>query len=251
MLDDQNERAVIGGNNPPAYNLETHKELEEKVSEFLEATQVWLKLEKIESEAHAEQMTDQIDGLRGLWKKVDAQRKADKKPHDDAGTEVQAAFKPMLDKLTKAADKLKPKLATYATEQARIEQAKRDAEAEKARKEAEAAEKALAEAEAAGDIDALVEAETQAEEAKKAQVQAAKPVKSQVKSATGAGRTMSVRTQKQVTIDNPVQLFLALREEPEVLDVLQRIATRIVRAKDYAEREKLPGITITEQKVMA
>lgn len=249
MLD--NDRATIGDNRPPPYDPDVLAQFEATAADFLRVTKQWLSLESIETEEHAGQVTDQIDGLRGLWKKVESARKAAKKPHDDAGNEVQAAFTPLLTKLQKAADALKPKLAAYASEKARRqEEAKRKVEDE-ARRQAEEAEKARREAEASGDIGAQVEAEEAALAAEKAQKDAARKVDTGVKSASGAGKTMSLRKVKEVTITNINVLFMALREEPEVQETLHRIATRRVRAAGYDKGERLPGINVDIREVMA
>lgn len=249
MLD--NDRATMGGNNPPPFDPDVLERHRAAADEFLKATQVWLNLPKIETEEHAKQMTDQIDGLRGLFKKVDAARKDAKKPHDDAGTKVQSAYNPILAKLKKAADALKPKLADYASEQAKIEQARKVEEERKAREEAEAARKALEEAEAAGDIGASVDAEAALKEAEKAQKDATKKSSASVKSASGAGRTMSLRTVKKVEITNVRVLFMHYQSHPDVADVLHRLATADVRAKDYDPEKPIPGIEVHEEKVMA
>lgn len=245
------ETAGPGHNNPPPYDPDALAELNEKVSEFLKATQTWLSLEKIETEIHAGQVTDQISGLRGLWKKVDTARKSAKKPHDDAGKAVQAAFNPLLTKLTRAADALKPKLAVYAEEKAAREEEARKIAGAEAQKQAEEAKAKLAEAEAAGDIGAQVEAEEAAKEAEEAQTKAARPVSSGVKSATGAGRTMSMRKVKEVEITNLNVLFMHYRDRPEVSELLQRLATAEVRSKDYDPAKPVPGVNVTERKVMA
>lgn len=248
---DANE-AGIGHNNPPPYDPEALAEHKSKADEFLAVTQQWLGLEKIETEEHAAQVTDQIDGLRGLYKKVDGARKAAKKPHDDAGRAVQAAYTPILTKLQRAADALKPKLGAYVEAKARREaEAKRKAEDE-ARREAAAAEKALREAEASGDISAQVEAEEQAKAAEKATKDAQKAPETRVRSATGAGRTMSMRTVKEVEVVNVNVLFLHYRDHPEVAELLKRLAAADVRAKGYDHAaDPVPGIKITERQVMA
>lgn len=250
MLDEANPRAVIGDNKPPAYDKEAHTSLAERVESFLKATQLWLKQPKIETDEDAGRVTDQITGLRDLHKEVDAVRVQYKMPHDDAGNEVQAAFKPLLDKLDAASKALKPKLADFAT-------AKAEREAEEKAKLAEAADKLAAEAEEKrklaeldGDIGAQVEAEQEAKAAEAAAKEAAKPVQTNVKSASGVGRTVAMRTQKVVTINNSLALFMVLRDDPVVIDALQRVATARVRSKDYEKGPELPGITVTSQKVM-
>lgn len=249
MLDDKTPGP--GHNGPPPYDALVLADLESTAAEFLRVTQQWQQIKTITDEETAGLVTDQIDGLRGLWKKVDAARKDAKKPHDDAGKAVQAAFTPLLTKLERAADALKPKLAAYASEKARREaEAKRKAE-EEARRQAEEAEKARREAEAAGDISAQVEAEEAAKAAEKAQKEAARKVDTGVKSATGAGRTMSLRKIKEVEITNLNVLFMALRDDPEVAETLHRIATLRVRSAGYDDGEPLPGIKVNVREVMA
>lgn len=249
MLDEKN--AGIGHNQPPPYDPEVLAAHAAKADEFLSASQQWLNLPQVETEEHAGQLADQIDGLRGLYRKVDTARKDAKKPHDDAGKAVQAAFNPLLTKLKAAADKLKPKLTAYADAKARAEaEAKRKAE-EEARAKAAEAEAALKAAQEANDIGAQVEAEEAAKTAEKAQAEAARKQSSGVKSASGAGRTMSLRTIKEVEIANINVLFMALRDDPEVCEALHRVATRRVRAAGYEKGAPLPGITVTERKVVA
>lgn len=249
MLD--HEIASVGHNNPPPYDPDVLAQFEATAADFLRVTQQWLSLENIETEEHARQINDQINGLRGLWRKVDSARKVAKKPHDDAGKEVHNAFTPLLSKLEKAADALKPKLAAYASEKASREtEAKRKAE-EEARRQAEEAEKARREAEASGDIDAQVEAEEAAKAAEKARKDAVRKVNTGVKSASGAGRTMSLRKVKDVEVTNINVLFMALRDEPELQETLHRIATLRVRAAGYDNGEPLPGIKVTVREVMA
>lgn len=251
MLD--TETAGMGHNNPPPYDPEVLAAHAAKVDEFLEASRLWLGVKEITTEEHAGQLADQIDGLRGLQKKVDEARKAAKKPHDDAGKAVQEAYNPLIAKLQKAVDYLKPMLGRYAEAKARAEaEAKRKAEEEARRKAAEA-EAELKAAQESNDISAQIDAEEAAKAAEKAQKEAARKTDTGVKSASGAGRTMSMRTVKEVQITNINVLFMALRDEPEVQEVLHRIATRIVRAKGYDhETNPLPGIAPPiERKVMA
>jgi type IV secretory pathway VirB10-like protein len=241
-----------GHNNPPPYDPDELAKFDATVTEFLSATQQWLAMDKIETDTHAGQITDQITGLRGLWKKVDEARKAAKKPHDEAGKAVQKAYAPLLEKLTKAADKLKPKLAAYASEKARREAEARQKAEEEARAKAESAAAAQKEAEASGDISAQVEAEEAAKEAEQMQKDAARKTATNVKSASGAGRTMSLRKIPEVEITNINVLFLHYRDHPDVRDLLQRLATAEVRAKGYDhDKAPVPGINLHFREVMA
>lgn len=251
-IDNAEPVAGIGHNRPPAFDAEVLNEHKATVDEFMKVTITWLKLEKIEGDLQAEQLTDQISGLRALHKKVDEARKAAKKPHDEAGQEVQDAFLPILTKLEKAGKALKPKLAAYATAKAEAERAaKAKAEAE-ARKEREEAEERARQAEAAGDIAAQVDAEEAKKAAEEKAKVAAKAVDTKVKSASGGGRTMGLRTQKVAEITNINVVFMHFKEHPKVAELLTSLATAEVRSKGYDhDAAPLPGIKITEKQVIA
>lgn len=247
-----NKTPAMGHNEPPAFDQAIVDEFETRISDFLEVTQAWLDLEEINDEQQAGLLTDQIDGLRGLYKEVDGARKAAKKPHDDAGKAVQSAFTPLLTKLKMSADKLKPKLEAYATKRAREEEQRKQqelAEAEARRQEAEAKAKA---AEASGDIGAQVDAQEAAEQAEKDAKEAAKAPDTKVRSATGAGRTMALRTVKEVEIKNINVLFMHFKEDPKVEELLKSLATAAVRSKGYDHaKAPVPGIVIREVKKVA
>ena len=247
MLD--NDTPPIGHNNPPPYNEDELANLAKGAADFIAASQVWMK-ETIEDDDQAGLLADQISGLRGQFKKVDEARKAAKKPHDEAGAKVQAAFTPILTKLTRAAEALKPLLAKYVERKAQIEaEEKRQAEA-KARREREIAEQKLREAEAEGNIDAAVDAEAELTKAQKQEKAAAKPVSTQVKSSSGGGRTMAARSTWKAKITNIRQLFLHYQEHPDVIEVLQRLADADMRAAK-GENPDIPGAEPLEVKSIA
>lgn len=244
--------AVMGHNNPPAFDQAIVVELKERSTLFLEVTKQWIELDEIKTENQAELCADQITGLRKLWKEADDSRKVAKKPHDTAAKAVQDAFKPILLKLEKAADALKPKLETYATKRAEEEAREKAAAEAKAREELKAAEDAARVAEADGDIDAQVEAEAKAKEAESVAKAAAKAPSQKIKSATGGGRTMSLRSVKEVEIKNINVLFMHFKETPQVVELLKSLATASVRSKDYDHAANpVPGINVVEAKRMA
>ena len=239
-------------NLPPAFDEASRAELEQKVDEFLKATKAWLDLEAITTDQEAGTITDQIDGLRGLYKRVEEERKAAKKPHDDAGKLVQAAYTPLADKLKKAADKLKVKIGVFLDEKAKKEaeeQERRIREAEAAAREAEAA---AAAALASNDVGAQVDAEANLKAAEDLQKKASRKTNTQAKSATGAGRTLSRRVTREAEITNINQLFMALRDDPVIQATLLNRANAIVRESGYDhERAPLPGIKIVEKASVA
>lgn len=240
--------ATMGHNNPPAYDVEALEAIKNDASAFIEASNAWLKAE-VDSDEKAEKLADQIDGLRKLFKRVDEARKDAKKPHDDAGKEVQAAFTPVLDRITKCADLLKPRLAVYAKAKAEAE-AKRKAEELAAAAAAKAeAERLAKEAEASGDIDAIVEAEERAKEAAKQEKSAARPASTGIRSASGAGRTMSLRKRKVCTITAINAAFASFREDSRVAELLTRLANERANSKDF--EGAISGFKIEEVETVA
>ena len=237
-----------GHNNPPPFDPDRHQALADRLKEFSEASADWLKLTEIETEEEAAALTDQITGLRALNKEIDAERVAQKKPHDDAGKAVQAAFAPLIETVDRTVKKLLALQAGFLKKKQAEEDARKKAELEKARLEKEAAEKALAEAKAKGDIAAEIAAEEAAKEAEKAAKSASRVENAKVGSASGAGRTIALRTEKIGKITNRRTFFLHVQDDAEIVEALQRIANRIVRAADY-EEGTVPGLQkIEEQK---
>lgn len=239
--------AGIGHNMPPAFDQNAYDELVDRVDAFLEVSDKW-KPVPIETEEKASLLNDQIAGLRKLHASVEAERVKQKKPHDDQAQAVQDAFKPQLDRITAAANTLKPKLNDYATlKQKRLDEeaARKKAEADKIA--AEAAAKAEAAAQTAS-IDEKLEAEAAQKEAEAAQKEAAKAAKEKanIGSATGAARTYAKRKIKTARINNIRQLFLHYQANPKVVDLLQSLANAEVRAAKF-DGTMPPGTTLIEE----
>lgn len=245
-MNEINPRAVIGDNRPPAFRADVVETHDAKARDFLDAAGAWLDLKEISSDEQAGKLADFVAGVRGVMKAVEEDRKADKKPHDDAGKAVQAAYTPILDKLKKAIDRVEPMQRAWLKKIAD----RQAAEAEASRRAAEEAARIAAEqarmAEARNDIAGEVEAEAAAKRAEEMQKEADRAAKAraQVTSASGGGRTQALRTMKDVRITNARLLFLAVQDDAEVQDTLLRVARRIVRAKDFAGT--LAGVEVFE-----
>lgn len=249
MLDQQGPGE--GHNLPPAFEQHVVDEHAATVQQFMQATKTWLDMGDIETETHAGQLADQITGLRGLYKDVDTARKAAKKPHDDAGKAVQAAFTPLLKQAETAANQLKEMLGRYAAKKAAEEAEKLRKQEEAARKAAEEADAERKAAEDANDIAAQQAADAKAEEAAAVAARAAAGPDTKVKSGSGAGRTMSMRTIREVEITNPRLAFMRYQEHPKVLEALRMAASEEVRAASFDPKTKIDGVTINERQVMA
>lgn len=235
--------AGMGHNNPPPYDQATLDELANDCAAFIDASNAWLKTE-VDSDEKAEKLSDQIDGLRKLYKRTNAARADAKKPHDDAGEEVQAAFKPILDRLTIATGKLKPKLAAFALAKQKAEEARKAAAAEEARKAKAEADRLAAEAAASDDIESVIEANEAAERAADLEKAANTKADTGIRSASGAGRTMSLRKRKACAIANINLAFRTMRDEPKVAELLIQLANARANAADFDG--ELDGFTITE-----
>lgn len=215
---------------PPAYNVISHAAYDLRVAAFMEACGKWADIKVIGSAEQSERLTDFVTGARQLWQKVEDQRKADKKPHDDRAAEVQAAFIGLLNKLKAAGDKLKPMQAVWlAREQARID-AENDETKRLADEKAEAARQLGAQAAARNDVSGEVEAAAMLKEAGKEQKAAGRDVKAKAGSASGGGRAMSMRDVKTAVIHSQNSIYMHFREHPDVVDLMQRLANQAIRS---------------------
>lgn len=244
--------AAPGHNQPPPYDPDKLEELTQRVEKFMETCNEVRAAGEITTEESAEHLTDLISGLTGLKKEVEATRRAEKKPYDDAGKVVQGAFTPLTDHLDRAAKAMKDLHFAYQ-ERKRIaaeeEQRRQKAEADRLAKEAE---ETAREAAARGNIDAEIEAEQLAKEAAKASKVARRKISTAVGSATGAGRTISTRTVRQAQIDNISLLFIRFREHPRLIECLQALANAEVRSDEITQdNAAIFGITITETRTAA
>lgn len=252
MLD--NARAAIGDNNPPPYDPSEVEKLNAEGAQFLEAAAQWIENGDLTSEEDAQRLNDFIAGVKKRQKIADEARKTAKKPHDDAGKAVQAAYVPIIDKMKKAAEKVNPLLSVWLNkkEAERQEEVKRQQEAaDFAREEAERkAKEAAARNDISGEIDAKA-AQKVADDAAKEAARLAK-AKSNVSSATGGGRTASLRKVIEVEVTNPRALFMRYAEHPDLLECLRNLAAREARTSAFdAEKDEIPGakITITRKAV--
>lgn len=221
------DRHAIGGNQPPpveAFALH----IEELFS--LVSGSVAAPIQTDEQEAALDALLDEVRKAR---KDADAERAAEKKPHDDAAKAVQAAWKPLLDRCDKAAEAIKAALTPYRTAKQRA----KDEAARIAREEAEAKQRAAQEAlRQSDDLEARFAAEEQLKQAQKLAAQANRIDRT----ATGL-RTYQVA---DVT-DRRALLEHVMRNDPDALTAwLAEYARKALPAQ-------LPGVTIRIEKKAA
>ncbi len=244
-MDNLTDSAPMGHNKPPLVDPDLLAQSRHKVDDFAAKATEWLNLGEITTKEQSGNLVDFISGARLVSKRIDEARVAAKKPHDEASKAVQAVFTPLIAEIDRAVDRLKPLQAAWL----RKEQARLDAIREAQRAEAErlriAAESAAAIAKETNSIGGEVEAERLAKEAEVLEKTANREMRANATSASGAGRTMANREVKSAKIDNILKLFTHFRAEPEVFDLLQRMANRAVRAGEIsAEKAAEIGITI-------
>lgn len=229
---------------PLPYNAVELAKLAATVAAFTDACGKWKDLKTISTVEQSGKLTDFITGARGVWTKIETKRKEEKGVHDARAKIVQDAFTLLLDKVKKATDDLKPMQAAWlVAENARIAKEKADALAAAEEKRLEA-ERLAAAAASRNDVSGEVEAARMLEDAKKETKQAARTETAKSGSATGGGRAMSLRTVKTAEIHSRNAVYMHFRDHPDVVELLQRLATQAVQAGFEFEEKILTVKTV-------
>jgi hypothetical protein len=183
--------------------------------------------------------------LAAIAKKATDQHKVEKQPHLDAGRTVDEKWRPIREGADELSKKLKRHLDDWLREQDRIErerQAKAREEAERIRREAEDAARKAAEVEQAPEAEraaALDRARKLQDEARDAE----RDAEARNAAAGRTGAKVALRTFVSAEITDYDALVAALKDRPEVRDVVQSLANRA--AKSGVD---LPGMKIVEER---
>lgn len=235
-----------GHNNPPPFDPVVLAEKEAEVSSFVEAAGEWLDLGEIETDEQQGYLTDFVDGARKKAKQLEDWRVTTKEPHRKAAEAVDNAVKPSSTKLKTALDRALDMLGKYQGKKKRAaEAAAQAAREEAARVAAEAEQKRLQAVERndiSGEVDAEAAKKTAADTARQAERVAEDA--GRARSASGAGRTIALVKIKTARIDNIRLAFMALQDDPIVVDGIQRAANQKIRAAGFTGT--ILGITIEE-----
>lgn len=229
MTDDApNPRAVIGGNNPSAYDaMELHvSDLFALVSDTTAGAEVTTDEQDVALDAL-------MDEMRTARKDADKERAAEKKPHDDAAKEVQARWKPLLDRCDAGVAEIKKLLTPYREAKQRA----KDEAARQAREEAEQRQREAQEALRSSDtLSDRVEAEERLKQAAKLTAVANKIDRS----ATG------LRTHWEAeVVDRRAALNFYLKRNPDdFANLIQELADCDARTN----RPAVPGVVYHERK---
>lgn len=243
------EPATIGHNGGP--EADPWEGLRVHLDDLLSEAHNWADGTNVENQAQADEASRLIDDLNKAAKLADAQRVAEKEPHDKAIAEIQGRYNPYIadpktknpGKVWKAIDALKaavkPYLERLRAEQEAEAKRKRD-EAEKAAAEAAAAAKAAA----ANDLAAQEDAEAKIKLAEQAQADA-KRAESAKAQARGSSRAMGLRTAyvAHLTDRKAALLHYVATRPDEVVSLLQRLADQDVREG----KRTIPGFEVREE----
>ena len=224
-------RIEIGGNSPPpdaAFGLH--------IDDLFSLLSDTLAGEEVTTDEQEAAIDAILDDFRKAGADSEKARKAEKEPHLEAGRQVDAKWKPIVDKATRGATACKDALTPYRTAKQRA----KDEAARQAREEAEARQKAAQDAlRTADDLEAKFAAERQLEQAAKLTAVANKIDRS----ATG------LRTFYEAEItDRKAALLFYIARAPERFEALiQQMADEDARGT----RAPVPGVIFHERKKAA
>jgi len=234
-----------GDNLPPAFEV-----LDDRAKALVAAANRWLTERKeITDEDTAGKCSDFIEQVNGHAKATETQRKTEKEPHVAAGKAVDAAYKPILERLAMIKAKLQPLLTAFLQAKARRQDEERrrlEAEAEAKRLEAErlAQEAEAGEGDVIGTAVAAEQAQAEAAEIAKAAEQAAGPARTKGDYGT---RATGLRTRRWAVIADLDKALAYYRDRPDIADTVLKLANADIRGG----RKAIPGIRIhSEQKAV-
>ena len=236
--------AKIGDNNAPdAFTL-----LCEDIDLSYGEAVLWLDGEAITSPEIAEGVMTLMRDLQAKGKLAEGMRKAEKKPHDDAGKAVQEKYKPLSEQVKRAVDACKEALLPYERKQHELA----TAEAEKLQAEALAAEQEARAALRSVDKSNIAATEAVEEQLKESQIQTA--VAKKFGRETGgtkvAGeRKLGIRTDYIPSIENRLEALMHYYSvDPSAFD---EVMLRLARQDVIAGVREIPGFTIeTKEQVI-
>lgn len=240
--------AGVGHNGAP---LTPYEAVKIHLEDLLLEARNWADGEKVENQAQADEISRLIEDLRLGEKAADEARIAEKAPFDEQIAEIQERFNVYIaplknkkpGKVPVAVEVLKAALKPFLE----AEKARKDAEAAEARKIAEAAQEAAAAAMRAAAADNLAEreaAEALVEDARNAE-RAANRAAGDKAHANGGSRAMGLRTYYRAEITEPKAALIhyAANQREALLSLLLSLA----QADVNQGKRQIPGVTVHEE----
>lgn len=180
-------------------------------------------------------LDDLLNQMRQARKDADAERIAEKRPHDDAAKAVQVKWLPLLRRCEIGADEIKKLLTPYRT----AKQAKADEEAAAARREAQARMEAAQAALQSDDLERRFAGEAELAAAKKLEVVANKIDRAP----TG------LRTRWIADLTDPAAALKHYRATQP--DALKAWLLQMAQSDVNAGRREIPGFTVAPERKAA
>lgn len=241
-----NPRAVIGGNSPP---LSPFEEAEKKVEDIYGEAKLWLDGAKVDSKDLADGIGNLLKTIRDARKFADEQRKIENEPFDKGKAEVQARYKPLLEKADLAAQACKLALQPWLdAEDRRLKEEARKAREEAERKEREAREAYQKAQQDAANLAERERVEAMLKDAKRAERTANKAEK-QTATAGNIGRAVSLRTIAVPVVTDPTAFARYVWTEHR--QEMDTFLDELVRRLYAAGHRQMPGVSIREERKTA
>lgn len=237
--------ATIGHNQPPPdATVRPFEAVQAHVDDLYTEAKAWADGAPIRNQAQADEVSFLIDQLRKAKGAGDDARKLEAKPFDDGKAEVQARYKPLLDKCETAAKAAKAALGDWLQ---RVEAAQR-AEREAAARAAQEAAAAAAAARAAADESNLADverAEALTQEAED-RAQAARKAERERAGGFGGSRAITLRSYFHPELRDGV---VAARHYWETRRAdCEAFFLSLAEADVRAGKRALPGFEILEER---
>ena len=204
--------------------------LAEDIEDTATQAKAWLKKTTIQSKVECDMAANWRTKLLDLKKRAEAEHKAEKAPHLEAGRAVDAKFKPIIETADDAANALRRVLTSYMA----AEEAKLRAAAELERK---AAEEAARQAKAAAAAKGQPEPED---------VPLPLPEPAKVQAGGQRGRKVGLREITKYVMTDYEAALAHVKEHPDVRAAVEKVAAAMARAG-----AKVPGVEAKIEKVAA
>lgn len=196
------------------------------------------------TDANAGDARDLIGLAKKLAKDIDAKRDEEKRPHLEAGRQIDATYKPLVDAANAAPAPLSNALLAYVNEQKRLaaeaaEKARRMAE-EEARRAAEMADDPIL----GEDVQDAAKLAQQKAEVAAASVKTVATVKG-----SEGFRAAGVRKTLKAAVTDYIALVIHYAEHPDMQALAEKIANANIRS--MKGNITIPGVTVIEVESLA
>lgn len=202
------------------------------------------------TDANAQFIRDHIGYGGKLAKEIDGQRDAEKRPHLEAGRQIDGAYKPLIEACDDVVKAMKRKLAAFLDAREREARRIADEKARALREAEEAAAKAVEEPEEDPFLAAtapVIDVKAAHVEAKIAEGQLL--AASRVSSAAGGFAATSLKTKRSAKVTDWSALAAHYLARGEVRAVLEQLANADIRHSKGADIA-IPGVEIVAERVL-